>query len=178
MIKSKTAEDKMAEEQIIIVNQHNRKIGVVPRSEMRKNNLRHRTTFILVFNSKGEILITKRTKTKDVYLGLYEVFHGGTVAAGETPKQNACKEIREEIGARHVRLKFLFRFRYQDKVQNCIGYVYQCRYDGKIKPQKEEVESYFFAPLEKVKKMIKEEPKKFAADGLFAFQKYRKIIGN
>jgi len=162
----------MAEEQVIIVDENNNEVEVVPRSEMRKNNLRYRSTFIFVFNSKGEILVTKRTETKDVYPGLYEIFHGGTVAYGETFEQNAYKEIEEELGIKNIDLEFLFKFSYKDKVQNCIGKVYKCVYDGEIKIQEEEVESYFFVSVKKLKEMIKEDSGKFTGDGLYVFKKY------
>jgi len=162
----------MTEEQVIIVDENNNEIGVVSRSEMRAKNLKHRSTFVLVRNSKNEILITKRTKIKDLYPGLYEIFHGGTVAEKETYEENAYKEVEEEVGVKNVPLKFLFEFHYKDKTQNCIARIFDCVSDGEIKTQEEEVESFFFVSMKKLKRIINENPEKFTADGLAAFNKY------
>ena len=164
----------MMEEMVDIVDENDNVIGTVTRSEMRKKNLKHRSTFILVFNSKREMLVTKRTKTKDVYPGMYEMFHGGTVSHGETFEENAHKEIKEEVGIENADLKFHFKISYKDKFQNCIASIFSCIYDGEIKIQKEEVESYFFVSMDKLKKMIKDQREQFTPDGLFAFEEYSK----
>ena len=45
---------------VILINKNDKILGTVKYSEMRKNNLWHRLTSILVFNSKGQILMQKR----------------------------------------------------------------------------------------------------------------------
>ena len=78
----------MKDEPVDIVDEKDNVIDTVPRSEMRKNNLRHRTAYFMVFNSKGELLITKRSKTKDIYPDLYEI-PGGTLGKSESYEENA-----------------------------------------------------------------------------------------
>lgn len=162
----------MKEEMIDIVDENDNVVDTVPRKKMRKKNLRHRTSFILVFNPKGEVLVTKRTKTKDVYPGLYELFRGGTVVHEETFEQTAYRELEEEVGIRNVPIKVLFKFSYKDDVQNCMGAVYKCVYDGEIKIQKSEVESYFFISIRELKEMVEKNPEEFTGDGLYTFKKY------
>lgn len=162
----------MSEENVDIVDEKDKVIDTVSRSVMRKKNLKHRSTFILVFNSNRELLITKRTTRKDVFPGLLEMFHGGTVKHGESYEENAYREIEEELGIKNIILKSLFKFNYKDNNQNCIGTVYKCFYDRKIKIQKKEIESYFFVSLKKIKEMSNNKPEEFTPDGLYAFQKY------
>lgn len=154
-----------------IVDETDNVINTVPRSEMRKNNLRHRTSYFLVFNSRGEILITKRSKTKDIYPGLYEI-PGGTLGKSELYEESAYREIKEELGIKNAKLKFLFDFLYEDETTKEISKVYSCVYDGEIKPQEEEIESYFFISIEKLKKMIQKNKEKFCLNRILIIKKY------
>lgn len=163
-------------ELVDIIDKNNNVIKTVTRKEMRKKNLRHKATFVLVFNSKGEVLVTKRTKIKDVYPGSYEISHGGTVQSGETYEESAYREVKEEIGVKNVKLKYLFEFPFKDKFNNLIGKVYRCIYDGRIITQKEEVESYFFISVKELKKMLTERKKDFAPDNIPIFKKDRKSV--
>jgi len=46
----------------------------------------------------------RRTDTKDVYPGRYDVWAGGCVAAGEDPVDAAHRELAEELGVTGVQL--------------------------------------------------------------------------
>jgi 8-oxo-dGTP pyrophosphatase MutT (NUDIX family) len=59
-------------------------IEVVARREVRARNLRHRCTYVLVLNPAGELYVHKRTDTKDVYPGFYDLVAGGVNASGES----------------------------------------------------------------------------------------------
>ncbi|MCW5208454.1 NUDIX hydrolase, partial [Desulfobulbus sp. US2] len=67
------------EEIVQIVDEHNRELGELPRRLMREQRLIHRASYILVFNAVGELFIQKRTTTKDVYPGYWDVAAGGVV---------------------------------------------------------------------------------------------------
>ncbi|MBR9691975.1 NUDIX domain-containing protein [Candidatus Woesearchaeota archaeon] len=164
----------MTEEMVDVVDENDNVIDTVTRKEMRQKNLKHRSTFILVFNSKGEILVTKRTDTKDVYPGLYEVCHGGTVEHVETFDDNAKKEMEEELGIKNPKLESLFTFSYKDEVQNCIGKAYKCIYDGELVLQEEEVVSFEWISIDEVKKKIEENSEKFCTDDVYALRRYLK----
>ncbi|MCI5126495.1 MAG: NUDIX hydrolase, partial [Candidatus Electrothrix sp. AR5] len=69
------------EEIVQIVDEHNRELGELPRRLMREQRLIHRASYILVFNAAGELFIQKRTTTKDVYPGSWDVAAGGVVQA-------------------------------------------------------------------------------------------------
>ena len=59
--------------------------GSARRDEVRAQNLPHAATAVLVRNSRGQVYLHRRTDTKDVYPGLYDVWAGGCVDAGEEP---------------------------------------------------------------------------------------------
>lgn len=161
----------MTEEMIPIVDKNDEIIDIVPRSVMRAKNLRHRSTFIIVLNPKQEILICKRTKTKDVNPGLYEVT-GGTVSEKETYEENARRETEEELGIINPKLEYLFDFAYEGSRTTYNSKVFRCVYDGKITPQKEEVESFFFIVISGLEEMIEEHPQEFCSDRIPLLKKY------
>lgn len=53
---------------------------------------------VCVFDSRGRLLIQRRTEEKVIWPGLWDVSVGGGVDAGETSRQGAEREFREELG--------------------------------------------------------------------------------
>ncbi|MFC1812211.1 NUDIX hydrolase YfcD [Thermodesulfobacteriota bacterium] len=141
---------KPKDEIVSIVDEENNLIGTEFRSVMRLKGLIHRASYILVFNSKEQIFVQKRTLTKDVYPGYYDVAAGGVVLAGETYEESAERELEEELGIRGVSLKRLFDFYYQHKNNRVWGRAFACVYDGRIVLQEEEVESGGFRDVNEV----------------------------
>ena len=68
------------------------------RKNMRKNNLIHRCTDIVVLNTKGEILVQTRSLTKEYCPGYLDAVVGGVVGDGEDVNLCAEREVGEEIG--------------------------------------------------------------------------------
>jgi isopentenyldiphosphate isomerase len=158
------------EEIVAIVDENNHLIGSVPRSEMRAKGLPHRAAYILVFNSIGRLYVQKRTLSKDIYPGYYDVAVGGVVAAGESYEESARRELEEEMGIRDVSLTHLFDFFHQDAGNRVWGRAYSCVYDGDIILQEEEVESGGFQNLEAVLESSRYES--YTPDGLYVLCRY------
>lgn len=137
--------ERARNERVIIVDDDNAVVGAAPRHEMRAKRLPHRATFILVFDSKGRILVQKRTDTKDVYPGYYDLAAGGVVTEGERYDESAVREAAEELGIHGVPLESRFDFYFEDAGNRCFGRVYSCVCDGPFKLQPEEVVSVEFA---------------------------------
>jgi 8-oxo-dGTP pyrophosphatase MutT (NUDIX family) len=159
-----------AEELVTIVDQENNEVGVVKRREMRAGRLTHRATYILVFNSKGELYVQKRTKIKDVFPGYYDVAAGGVVLAGETYEKGAKRELAEELGIRGTPLTPLFDFYYEDDYIRLWGRAFSCIYDGKMILEEEEVESGNFMNVDEVFRLAESEP--FTPDCLKVLQRH------
>ena len=159
-----------ADEVVVIVDEHNHIVGAAPRREMRAKRLRHRSTYILVFNCEGELYVQKRTLTKDVFPGYYDVAAGGVVLAGETYEQGAARELEEEMGIRGVPLRRLFDFYFEDEHTRLWGCAFSCAYNGAVVLQEEEVESGAFVPVSDILRRAKTEP--YTPDGLYVLRRY------
>ena len=158
------------DEIVAIVDKGNNVVGSAPRREMRAKRLPHRSTYILVFNSQGQLYVQKRTLTKDLFPGYYDPAAGGVVLAGESYEESARRELEEEMGIRDVPLNWLFDFFYSDDHTRVWGGVFSCAYDGRIVLQPEEIESGAFLQISDILRRAQTEP--FTPDGMVALSRF------
>jgi 8-oxo-dGTP pyrophosphatase MutT (NUDIX family) len=158
------------QEVVTIVDDHNQVVGALPRSEMRARRLPHRSTYILVFNRRGELFVQKRTLTKDVFPGYFDPVAGGVVLAGETYEAGALRELEEELGIRDIPLRTHFDFYLADESVRVWGRVFSCLHDGPMRLQAEEIESgEFLAPDEVLDRARRGS---YTPDGLYVLRRY------
>ena len=65
----------------------------------------HLVVFVWIFNSCGQMLLTKRSPEKKTYPNFWSPT-GGAVQAGETSLQAIARELREETGIQADRTEF------------------------------------------------------------------------
>jgi len=158
------------DEIVLIVDKNNIETGNAPRHEMRAKGLPHRACYILVFNSRGELFVQKRTTCKDIYPGYYDIAAGGVVLADESYDESARRELEEELGIRDTTLTSHFTFFYEEGRNQVWGRVYSCIYDGELTLQEEEIESGFFAVPDAVLALSVKES--FTPDGIYVLKRY------
>lgn len=141
---------------------------------MRARRLPHRSTYILVFNGRGELFVHLRTATKDVYPSHWDPCVGGVLAAGEEFDAGAARELTEELGVAAL-LETLFPFRYADAHTVVHGMVYRARHEGPFRLQPEEVvRGEFLLPALAIERAAWEP---FCPDGLAVLAEYRRRLG-
>ena len=87
------------EEYIDIVTKEGKPTGKsAPKSEIHQKGLYHNTTHIWFYTSDGEILLAQRAASKAICPLMWDVSVAGHIDAGETVKQAAIRETKEEIG--------------------------------------------------------------------------------
>jgi isopentenyldiphosphate isomerase len=161
----------MAPDEIVtLVDRANRVTGSATRSEMRSRRLTHRAAFILVFSSAGELLVQKRTLTKDVYPGFHDAAAGGVVLANESYETAARRELQEELGIQVVFLLSHGDCFFEDDFCSVWGRVYSCAYDGAFTFQSEEVENGNFWPITEV--LQRAQVERFTPDSMEALKQY------
>ena len=69
-----------------------------PRQEVHEEGLWHKIACVFIINSKGEVLMQKRSEFKMTNPNGWTCSASGHVDAGETSKQGAIREAKEEIG--------------------------------------------------------------------------------
>jgi len=157
------------EEIVSIVDEQNQELGELPRRLMREQRLIHRASYILVFNASGKLFIQKRTTTKDVYPGYWDVAAGGVVQAGETYEESAARELQEELGVGPLPLCALFDQYYEDQENRVWGRIFTCVHEGPFTLQAEEVEKGRFMDPYAALALSKSES--FTPDGVLVLKK-------
>ncbi len=159
-----------ADELVDVIDNAGRTIRVVTRAQMRAQRLPHRCTYVLVFNSRGELFIHLRTPTKDVFPSHWDTCIGGVLAAGESYAQGVAREIREELGV-EAAPRELFPFRYADERTVAHGMVYRLDHDGPFRLQPEEIVRGEFVTLDELGRRA--ERQAFCPDGMAVVNEHR-----
>ena len=160
-----------ADELVEIVDEHDRVVEIVPRHMMRERGLRHRCTYVFVLDLASRLYVHRRTETKDVYPGFFDVTAGGVNAVGETYDQAAAREVAEELGVLATPTR-RFVERYDGPDGRCFGAVYDVVWDGPIVWQPEEVAWGDFLAVDQVEELLGRE--RFCPDALVMFDRWRR----
>ena len=159
-----------AEEIVDLVDEDDHVVGQAPRREVRTRNLLHREVAAIVRNPVGEIYVHRRTDTKDVFPGMYDMFVAGMVTSDESYEEAIRRELAEELGVQGVEPTLLFKSRYRDPAINWWTCCYEVVWDGPIRHQEEEIAWGRFMPEAELTAKLDELP--FVPDGLVVFRRY------
>ena len=159
------------DELVDVVDEDDRVVDVVPRREIRARNLLHRCTYVLVRRADCRVLVHRRTETKDVYPGAYDMFAGGVLASGEPYDDGARRELEEELGISGAPLKPLFFHRYSGPSGEAWGAVYEVTWDGPVVHQESEVVWSDWVTLDELDRMLDE--REFCLDSREIFERWR-----
>jgi 8-oxo-dGTP pyrophosphatase MutT (NUDIX family) len=162
-----------SEERVDIVDENDCVIRQVTRQQMRREVLLHRVVAILCQNTRGEILVHRRTATKDLFPSLYDMFVAGTVEAGESYEATAVRELAEEIGVRGPALERLFHHLYQGPRTRAHTEVYRVVWDGPIVPQASEIAWTGFMSRDEI--VANRQGFAFVPDGAELFSRYLEL---
>lgn len=165
----------MEEEIIYVVNEKDQFVRKATRKEVRENALLHRAARVIIINNENKFLIQKRSKTKDINPGLWDMGIAETVSEGDSYESTAMRGLLEELGI--IRLSniqmmhsVIFKLKYISQNHNVLCKVYLLTYSGKIELQAEEVDEAGFATSAEIKLLI--ENKQFSPVGKIVFEKY------
>src|SRR5262245_49045805 len=122
----------MAEEVFDIVNERDEVVGQKPRSEVHRLKLNHRAVHVLVFNSRGELFLQKRSMKKDCCPGTWDSSASGHLDSGESYDACCVRELREEIGLADAPER-LFKVAACPETGHEFVWVYRCWAEGPFK---------------------------------------------
>jgi pyrimidine 5'-nucleotidase len=166
--------------------------GGALRSDMRIHNLWHRATYVLVIHSSAPVvqrpelkslddvyvLVQRRSAQKDYCPLKLDPLPGGVVGYGESYRDNAIRELNEEMGI-HIGVRNTldrkFTFSYEDEQVRVWGDLYECFFQGLMEDlvlQKEEVDSIVRMSLSELKFLIETQPEEFMPDACHAVRLY------
>jgi isopentenyldiphosphate isomerase len=166
----------MEEELLEIVDKDGKSLGIAPRSSIHGNpSLLHKVVHVLVFNGDGELLLQKRSMSKDVEPGKWDTSVGGHVSAAEDISLAVYREMKEELGVDTVEPGFLYSYIHSNTYESELVFTHSCIHNGPFPFNAEEIDAVKFWRIEEIKKALgtgvlssyfEEEFAKFQALGL------------
>jgi isopentenyl-diphosphate delta-isomerase len=138
-------------EQIILVDEEDRQIGLADKLEAHRRGERHRAISVCVTDDRGRMLLQRRALEKYHSGGLWTNACCTHPRPGESAVEAASRRLEEELGV-VCPLQFLFVTRYRADVgkglvEDEIVHLFNGYYNGKIRPDRSEVEEYgWFTP--------------------------------
>jgi len=152
--------------QIILVDKDDNPIGTEEKMAAHIKGKLHRCFSLLLFNSKGEMLLQKRAKEKYHSGGLWTNACCSHPRPGENIEQEVRRRVKEEMGIEEIKdLKEIFTFIYKAKLGKLTEYeldhVFVGRYAGEPKPNPKEVEDWKWVDPQELKKDEKENPEDY-----------------
>lgn len=155
----------MDEEEIVdIVDELNNVIGKSSRSEAHKLGHIHRALSVLIINSKGQILLQKRSANKSVHPLSWDLSTSEHVLSGESYEEAGIRSVKEELGVEVVvgnpseTSLQIRKYLVGDEVvyEKEIVLMLTGNHDGPFKVDPSEVDSVEFFAVEEIERMILE----------------------
>lgn len=146
-----------------VVNEHDECIGKELRAVVHRLGLRHRAVHILVFNSRGELFLQKRSMTKDCFPGTWDSSASGHLDCGESYDACAVRELREELNLTDpVQLEPLFKIDACPQTGQEFVWIYRCHHEGPFQLQAEEISEGAWFSIETIHRWVVDRPAEFA----------------
>lgn len=157
----------MIEEQVILVNEQNEQIGLMPKMEAHKKGVLHRAFSVFIFNSKNELMLQQRAAHKYHSPLLWTNTCCSHQRDGETNIEAGTRRLIEEMGFTTA-LKEVTSFIYKAPFDNGLtehefDHVMTGFYEMDPVINKEEVEAWKWMPVEAVKFDIESNPEIYTA---------------
>jgi isopentenyl-diphosphate delta-isomerase len=166
----------MEEEQVILVNENDEQIGLMPKLEAHQKAMLHRAFSVFVFNDKGELLLQKRAASKYHSPNLWTNTCCSHQRAGETNLEAGKRRLQEEMGFT-CDLKEVFNFIYKAPFDNGLtehelDHVMVGFFKDVPKINEEEVDSYKWMSLEAVRSDLEIHPEYYTEWFKIIFNEY------
>jgi len=128
-------------------------VGTVSREEMRRDNLLHRSVFVVIRNNADELLVHQRASWKDLWPDSWDIAVSGVVAAGEAWELAAARELAEELGI-VAELAYLGEGSYEDDDVREVARIYQARTEGPFEFADDEIADALWVPMETLREWL------------------------
>lgn len=170
----------MKEEQVILVNENDEKIGLMPKQEAHEKGVLHRAFSIFIFNDNNELMLQQRALHKYHSPGLWTNTCCSHQRDGETSLEAGKRRLFEEMGF-STDLKETTSFIYKAPFDNGLtehelDHILVGNFEKTPEINTEEVASWKWMHLEDVKKDIQNNPEIYTAWFKIIFDKFYKHL--
>jgi isopentenyl-diphosphate delta-isomerase len=155
-----------ASESLILVDELDREIGAMPKSECHEGQgTLHRAFSIFVFNDKNELLLQKRSPGKPLWPNYWSNTCCSHPRFGETMDLAVSRRLMQELGF-ECPLAYLYKFKYQAQY-DAVGaeheycWVYFGRYDGAVDVNMSEIADWRFVSVADLEADLERSPESY-----------------
>lgn len=156
---------KDMEEYFDVVDENDSVIGKEKRSVVHEKGLWHRSVTVFLVNEKNEIFLQKRSATKDLYPGLWDISFTEHLKVRESYENAVKRGAREELGVEVTTAKNIgeskWTFKGNGKEDNEFYLLYVVRFKGEIRLDKEEVHDGRWVTRQELLDMLEAKPEEF-----------------
>jgi len=166
----------MTEEMVILVNENDEQIGLMPKMEAHEKAVLHRAFSVFIFNDNHELMLQQRAHEKYHSPGLWTNTCCSHQRDGETSLEAGKRRLFEEMGLT-TELKETTSFIYKAPFDNGLtehefDHILVGTFNEEPVLNKEEVADWKWMPLEDVKADIKKNPNDYTAWFKIIFEKF------
>lgn len=170
----------MKEEQVILVNENDEKIGLMPKMEAHEKAVLHRAFSVFVFNDLNELMLQQRAHDKYHSPLLWTNTCCSHQRDGETNIEAGKRRLVEEMGfvcELEEKTSFIYKAPFDNGLtEHELDHIMVGYYNGKPNINGQEVESYKWMTLEEIKVDMALNPDIYTAWFKIIFEKFYKFI--
>lgn len=151
-------------EKVILVDEKNNEVGVEEKISVHRMGKLHRAFSVLIYNSKGEMLLQKRALSKYHCGGLWANAACSHPRLGESIDYAAHRRLKEEMGLDcplEKKFSFVYRADFGEMIEHEFDQVFVGEYNGKVFLNLDEVEDYAWVSLVELRKDAVVNPQKY-----------------
>lgn len=153
------------EEKIILVDENDQEIGQAEKMEAHRQGQLHRSFSIFIFNSKGEMLLQQRAKSKYHSGGLWTNACCSHPRPGEGTSEAAHRRLQEEMGF-DCELQEILQFVYKVKLDHDLwehefDHAFAGTFDGEVKPNPEEADGFKWIDSKVLLQDVEDHPEQY-----------------
>lgn len=170
----------MTEEKVILVNNKDEQIGLMPKMEAHEKGLLHRAFSVFVFNDKNELMLQQRALSKYHSPGLWTNTCCSHQREGESNIAAGKRRLQEEMGF-STELRDTTSFIYKAPFDNGLtehefDHILVGKFNEEPNLNREEAADYKWLNLEEVRRDMKENPHIYTEWFKIIFDKYYQTI--
>ena len=168
------------EEQVILVNENDEQIGLMPKMEAHEKGVLHRAFSVFVFNNHNELMLQQRALSKYHSPGLWTNTCCSHQRDGETSLEAGIRRLDEEMGFTtplRETTSFIYKAPFDNGLtEHELDHILVGNYDGLPQINKVEVASWKWMSLEAVKEDIAVHPEQYTAWFKIIFEKFYQTL--
>ena len=170
----------MIEDKVILVDNNDNQIGLMPKLEAHEKGVLHRAFSVFIFNNHGELMLQRRALTKYHSPGLWTNTCCSHQRDGESNIISGKRRLNEEMGfdtELFEKTSFIYKAKFDNGlIEHEFDHVLVGSYNHSPIINSIEVDSWKWMSLENVKKDINDHPDNYTAWFKIIFEKYYKYI--